>query len=119
MRALILAGAFAAASAVAFAAEPAAPPKSVCINANFAYNARSLNQHDVFIQKAVGKTRPAARLRTSCINLEPATAIAVHSPFSCIGLGDQVAASTIDGRREQCIVTRVLPYAPEEGDKKN
>jgi hypothetical protein len=118
MRTLILAGLVAVASTAAWAGDaPAAPQQSICVDANFGYNARSLNQHDVFIQNSVGK-RPPVRLKTSCINLEPATAIAIHSAFGCVGLGDSVSASILGGRREQCVVTRVLPYMPEEGDEK-
>jgi hypothetical protein len=119
MKAAILAGLLVAVPAAAWAEDaPAIPPKSVCVDANLGYHARSLNQHDVYIENAVGKRR-SARLKTSCINLEPSVAIAVHSSFICIGMGDDVSASTIDGHREQCVVTRVLPYVPEEGDKKS
>jgi hypothetical protein len=92
-------------------------PQSICIDPHKSYNARSLNQHDVFVQTSIGKPRPPARLETSCINLEPAIGIGLSTSFICIGLGDDVVANTIDGHVEHCVVTRVRPYAPEKGDK--
>lgn len=105
-----------AAALIVVAASASASP--TCIDPHFSYNARSLNQHDVFVQNGIGKPRPPLRLTTSCINLEPAVSIGLGSAFTCIGLGDSVVAHTIDGHVERCVVTHVEPYAPKAGDRK-
>ena len=91
-------------------------PKTSCIDPHKSYVARPLNHHDVFAQTSIGTPRPAVRFTTSCIYLDPAIGIGLSSQFNCVGLGDPVVATTISGTRESCIVTRVLPYAPEQGD---
>jgi hypothetical protein len=119
MRLLLVAAAFAAAStAAASTAAMADAPRASCIDPQRSYVARPLNHHDVFVQTSMGKPKPPVRLKTSCINLAPAIGIALSSSFACVGLGDTVVATTVDGRREACRVTRVLPYAPEGGDIK-
>lgn len=110
MRAGFLAVLFVAATAAAAAA------KSICVDAHFAYDAHPLNRHDIFIRSATGKNRPAIRLRTDCSDLDPSAAIKVHAAFGCVGIDDVVIATSADGGREHCIVTRAYPYVPEKGD---
>jgi hypothetical protein len=93
-------------------------PKTSCIDPHRSYVARPLNNHDVFAQTSIGTPKPPVRFKTSCINLDPAIAVTLSSQFNCVGLGDHVVATTVDGKRESCIVTKVLPYAPEDGDIK-
>jgi hypothetical protein len=114
MKLLFLAALLAATSTAALADAPNAS----CIDPHKSYVARALNHHDVFVQTSIGTPRPAVRLTTSCIYLDPAIGFGLSSQFTCMGRGDTVVATTISGTRESCIVTRVLPYAPEEGDLK-
>ena len=109
---------FVALLAAASTAALADAPKVSCIDPHRSYIARPLNHHDVFAQTSIGKPRPPVRLKTSCTYLDPAIGIGLSSQFTCLSLGDTVVATTISGTRESCIVTRVLPYAPEEGDLK-
>lgn len=103
-------------AAASFAAQADPAPVKSCINTEHSYVAHRLNQHEVFVQSAIGKARPALRLRTTCINLEPAIAIGLSTEFTCIGQGDQVIATTADGHREHCLVSGVLPYVPDKND---
>jgi hypothetical protein len=114
MKLLLVAAVFAAASTAALAETP----KTTCIDPHRSYVARPLNHHDVFVQTSIGKPKPPVRLKTSCTYLDPAIGIALSSNFACVGLGDTVVATTADGKHEACRITRVLPYAPEEGDIK-
>ena len=109
---------FAALLAATSTAALADAPKASCIDPDKSYIARPLNHHDIFVQTSIGKPRPPVRIKTSCIYLDPAIGIGLSSQFNCVGLGDTVVATTVSGTRESCIVTRVLPYAPEEGDLK-
>ncbi len=104
-----------AASSMALA-EPAAGINSTCFNPQRSYSAHSLNRHEVFVQTTMGKPRPPVRVTTTCINLEPAIGFGFSASFICVGMGDSVVASTADGRREQCVVTRVAPYVSAAGD---
>jgi hypothetical protein len=114
MKLLLVAAVFAAASTAALADAP----KASCIDPHRSYVARPLNQHDIFVQTSMGKPKPPVRMKTTCIFLEPAISVRFSSAFTCVGQGDTVMASTVDGRRETCRVTRVLPYEPEAGDIK-
>lgn len=107
----------AAVPCAALADQAPAPQANVCINPHFSYISRALNAHDVFVQNSIGTPRPPVRLKTSCIDLDPAIGIRIGSSYNCIGRGDQVTAATVDGHVETCRVTAVLPYAPQEGDK--
>lgn len=110
MKFVVLAGAALASAAWAEA------PKASCIDPHHSYIARPLNHHDVFVQQSIGAPKPAVRLKTSCIYLDPAIGFGLSSPYTCIGLGDPVVATINGGKREACVVTKVLPYAPEKGD---
>ena len=108
-------------SILLLAATPAlAEPNGICIDASsqYQYNARPLAQHDVLAKNAFGQEKRAARLTTTCIHIYRDSFVALHSLTKCIDKGDEVAVSTIDGRRERCRVTGVTPAAQSYADAK-
>jgi hypothetical protein len=110
---------YAVLSVLLFAATPAlAAPNGICVDASSQnqYNARPLAQHDVLAKNAFGQEKRAARLTTTCIHIYRDSFVALHSMTRCIDKGDEVAVSTIDGRREQCRVTGVAPAAESYAD---
>ena len=109
MKLPVLAAALAATASAALA-------DASCIDPHKSYVARPLNHHDVFVQTSLGAPKPPVRLTTSCIHLDPAIGFGLSSQFNCVGLGDTVVATINGGTRESCIVTRVQPYQPQEGD---
>ncbi len=103
------------------AATPAfADDKTICVDASDhnQYNARPLSLHDVLARNALGHEKRAARLTTTCIHIYRDSIVALHSLTRCIDKGDEVAVSTIDGRREQCRVTAVAPVVESYADAK-
>jgi hypothetical protein len=100
---------------VILAATPAfAQEKPLCVDASRdgQYNARPLSLHEVLARNAFGNDRRAARLSTTCIHVDRGAIISLHSLTTCIGKGDDVTTTTIDGQREVCRVTGVT-LAPE------
>lgn len=97
-----------------------ADTNSICVDAssNNQYNARPLSQHDVLARNAIGPEKRAARLTTTCIHIYRDLFVALHSLTRCIAKGDEVAVSTIDGRRERCKVTGVAPVTESYADAK-
>ncbi len=98
----------------AVAAE-AADTKTTCIDPSHSYLARSLNDHDVYVESTMGRKKPPLRLVTSCRHLEPATAFGLSAEFQCIGQGDTIVANLI-GDRQSCRITKIVPYAPQKDD---
>lgn len=97
-----------------------AEPASICVDASSRnqYNARPLAQHDVLARNALGSDRRAARISTTCIHIYRDSFVALQSLTRCIGKGDEVAVSTIDGRSERCKVTGVTPVVESYADAK-
>ena len=96
------------------AATPAfADSNSICVDASSRnqYNARPLSLHDVLARNALGGDRRAARITTTCIHIYRDSFVALWSLTRCIGKGDEVSISTIDGRGERCRITGVTPVA--------
>lgn len=97
----------------AVAATPAlAAPKPICIDPHYAYQARYLEGHDIVAKAMLGRDHRELKLSTTCIFLRTADHIALSADFSCVGRGDTVFTSTIDGHRQSCRVTHVEPYVP-------
>jgi hypothetical protein len=106
-------------SVLLFAATPALAD-AVCVDAssNNQYNARPLSQHAVLARNAMGAEKRAVQITTTCIHIYRDSFVALHSLTRCIDKGDEVAVSTIDGRRERCKVTGVAPVAESYADAK-
>ncbi len=104
----LMAGVLAAGPALA-ATQPDGP---ICVDPKRSYQALYLKDHDIIAKQTIGHDRRQLRLTTSCINLRAALSIALGSSFNCIGLGDDVFTSTIDGERQSCRSTHVEPYVP-------
>lgn len=96
---------------VLFAVTPAfaqAPDKPVCVDAsrNNNYNARPISLHEVLVRNSIGDMR-GVRLSTTCIHIDRAANVGLHSLNTCIALGDDVAVSVPGGPSEQCRVSSV------------
>lgn len=85
--------------------------KPVCVDAtrNSSYNARPISPHDILVRNAMGDDRRSLRLGTSCMRIDRTANVSLHSLTQCIAKGDEVAMAAIDGQREVCRVTSVLP----------
>ena len=105
-------------SVLLLTAGPAFAQDKFCIDASTReqYNARPISQHEVLARNAFGADHRAARLGTTCIHIYRESNIALHSLTRCVGLGDDVAVSTMGGRGEQCRVTSVTPAAESYAD---
>ena len=92
----------------------------VCVDATSGgrYNARPISQHEVLARNATGPEKRAAILGTTCIHIYRESLIGLHSLTQCIGLGDDVAVSTMGGPGERCRVTKVTPAAETYADAK-
>jgi len=92
----------------------APPTKSLCVDAtrNTGYNARPISLHEVLARNATGDRR-GARIMTTCIHIDRAANVALHSLTRCIGLGDTVSVAVMGGPGETCRVTGVSPVAED------
>jgi hypothetical protein len=100
----------------AFAGNAAADPaKTSCIDTKVSYVARALNSHDIWVQNSLGAKKPPVRVTTSCHHLQSSYAFSLSAQFTCLDKGDPVAA-TAGGERQTCVVTKVEPYAAQDGD---
>ncbi len=84
------------------------PPKPLCVDAtrNTSYNARPISLHEVLARNATGDRR-GARINTTCIHIDRAANVGLHSLTRCIGLGDTVSVAVMGGPGETCRVTGV------------
>lgn len=108
MKAGVVALVFALSSAPALAAGS----NPVCIDPRYAYQAQFLSGHDIVATAQLGSDHRALKLTTTCIFLRSADFISLSADFRCIGRGDTVVTSTIDGHRQSCRITHVEPYSP-------
>ena len=108
------------AALLAVSAPALADTNTICVDASGhdQYNARPLSLHDVLARNALGHEKRAARITTTCIHIYSDSIVALRSLTHCVGKGDEVAVSTIDGRRERCKVTGVAPVAESYADAK-
>ena len=99
---------------VLFAALLAAAPSqaAICIDPHWDYQAHWLAGHDIVARQTLGHGNKALKISTTCINLEAADTIRLSTSFGCIGMGDDVFASKIDGHRQRCRISHIEPYAP-------
>jgi len=103
------------------AAGPAfAQDKPLCIDASQdgRYNARPLSLHTVLARNAFGSDRRAVKLDTTCIHVDRAAFVSLHSFTRCIAVGDDVVTSIPGGHRELCRVTGVTPVPESYADAK-
>lgn len=109
---LVLAG---AAIAPAFAQD-----KPLCVDASQdgRYNARPLSLHTVLARNAFGSDKRAVKLQTTCIHVDRAAYVSLHSFTRCVAMGDDVVTSIPGGAREVCRVTGVTPAAESYADAK-
>lgn len=82
-----------------------------CLNPHFSYRAQPDGLHDVVAENTIGSHRAKVHITTSCIDLHDADVISLGTAFGCLGKGDHVVATSIDGRRQRCIVTNITPAA--------
>jgi len=93
----------------AIALQPAFAETKACLNPHFSYRAQPVGYHDLVAENTIGTHVARVRITTSCIDLHDADTISLSTQFGCLGKGDSVIATGIDGRRQRCIVTRVAP----------
>ena len=103
------------AALLATASAAAAAPPRICIDPHYSYQARYLSGHDIVAKATLGHDHRELKLSTTCINLSSVFHISLSTAFNCIGTGDEVGTSTIDGERQVCRITHVEPYAPGHG----
>lgn len=115
MKHVVLALAFAATAMPAFAQD-----KPLCIDASQTdrYNARPLSMHTVLARNAFGSDHRAAKLDTTCIHVDRAATVSLHSFTRCIAVGDDVSTSVLGGHRELCRVTGVAMTPESYADAK-
>jgi hypothetical protein len=85
----------------------------VCLDPHYSYQARAIGGHDIVAKPTLGHDHRELRLTTTCIDLSSAFNISLSSEFQCLGRGDSVFTSTIDGERQTCRITNVQPYVPD------
>jgi hypothetical protein len=102
--------------AVAPVAAAAPPRDTVCVNPHYDYQARWLSGHDIVIKQTFGHDQRELKLSTTCIDLDKPDLIRVSSSFNCVGMGDDVFISKIDGHRQACRISHVEPYVPQAHD---
>jgi len=96
------------------ALQPAlADDQGACLNPHFSYRAQPVGLHELVAENTIGTHLTKVRITTSCIDLHDADVISLNTPFGCLGRGDDVVATSIDGRRQSCIVTNIVPVAPQ------
>jgi len=93
------------------ALQPALADGNACLNPRFSYHAQPTGNHDVVAQNTIGSHTARVRITTSCIDLHNADIISFSTAFGCLGKGDGVVATGIDGRRQGCVITKVVPDA--------
>lgn len=100
-------------SGIAFQPALADDQPRACLNPHFSYRAQPAGLHDVVAENTIGSHVTKLHITTSCIDLHDADVISLNTAFGCLGRGDDVVATGIDGRRQRCIVTNIAPVAPQ------
>jgi hypothetical protein len=88
--------------------------KPLCVDATRGnnYNARPISLHEVLARNSMGDMR-GVRLGTTCIHIDRAATVGLHSMIGCIGKGDEVGVSVPGGQREMCRVTSISTVAED------
>lgn len=94
---------------VAFQPALADDQTHACLNPHFSYRAQPAGLHDLIAENTIGSHVTKLHVTTSCIDLHDADVISLNTAFGCLGRGDDVVATGIDGRRQHCIVTNIVP----------
>ena len=100
-------------SGIAFQPAMADDQTGACLNPHFSYRAQPAGLHDVVAENTIGSHHAKVHITTSCIDLHDADVISLGTAFRCLGKGDAVTATSIDGRHKRCIVTNIVPVAPQ------
>jgi hypothetical protein len=90
----------------------AEPVHGICIDPHFSYQARYLSGQDIIATSTLGRDHHELKISTTCVFLRDANRITLSAQFNCVGQGDIVVTSTIDGERQHCRITHVEPYVP-------
>ncbi|MEI9992446.1 MAG: hypothetical protein WDM86_20730 [Rhizomicrobium sp.] len=97
----------------------APPPRPICIDPHWDYQARWLSGHDIVAKQTFGHDHRELKLSTTCIALREYDYFRLASDFDCIGMGDQVIANRLGGRSQICRISHVEPYVPAPATTQN
>jgi len=111
--------------ATLIAAAPAAaatltPPKGdICIDPHWSYQARWLKGNAIVAKQTLGHDHRELKISTTCVDLDNPDTIRLASSFNCVGMGDEVYATKIDGHAQRCHISHVEPYVPAPAAAQN
>lgn len=94
----------------AHAEPPPGAARTVCVDPKFGHQVRVLNAREVVAMMTVGRDRREVKLTTTCVGLQREDHLTLSTDFACIGKGDTLVATKIDGHRQSCSVTDVAPF---------
>ena len=109
--------AYAVLASLIFVAPAIAAPVTggVCIDPHWSYRANWLKGHQIVAQRTIGTDHRQLLLDTTCYDMDRSDFVSLSTSFQCVGQGDDVIVSKLDGHRQRCRVTHVEPYTPPAG----